>query len=525
MILIASAAYVNSEFQVEFGMLPPAFLPVGNRRLFERQIEVLLQHFPGHGLYLSIPKSFPISPMDEASITRMGAVLLRNEDDLSLADSIALAIESSNRLDDSLHLLHGDTLFTHLPLGLDLIGISKTNSDYNWEVEAIDLDSEMVWAGYFSFSNPKQFLASLKNSGGNFSAGVRLYEQQISLVRIDMGEWFDFGHINTYFNSRAKITTERSFNSLVIKDGCVKKTGDFSSKIEAEGEWFLNLPASLRSLCPQLIEYEPSSSLNPAFYVLEYLPLPPLNEVFVHGKNPVLFWGNIFQLIAHFFSLCVSNGIGKYKIEEINSDFSELVTDKTWERLGSFISESSYPSIDIANNINGNIVPTLRQIVEECLRKIRKCDAHIGVLHGDLCLSNILFESRLGRIKVIDPRGLNARGQFSFYGDLRYDLAKLTHSVIGLYDHILAGAYTLKSEHEVGLWTFELEIHIDERVRGIQNAFIGREFLPGLKPLDVMPLTILLFISMLPLHSDEPRRQLALLANALRLYALFMDGK
>ena len=525
MILIASAAYVNSEFQVEFGKIPPAFLPIGNRRLFERQIELLQQHFPNHSLYLSIPKSFTISPMEEASIARMGAVLLRNDDDLNLADSIALAIESSNQLDHSFHLLHGDTLFAHLPLGLDLIGVSKTNSDYSWEVEAIDLDAEMIWAGYFAFSNPKQLLVSLKNSGGNFSAGVRLYEQQTSLARMDMGEWFDFGHINTYFNSRAKITTERSFNSLTIKDGCVKKTGDFSLKIEAEGKWFLNLPASLRPFCPQLIEFEPSSILNPAVYVMEYLPLPPLNEVFVHGKNPVFFWENIFQLITEFFSVCATNGIGKYKMEEVDSDFSYLVNAKTWERLGSFISDSSYPSIDVSNSINGNIVPTLRQIVEECLRKIRKCDDLIGVLHGDLCLSNILFESRLGRIKVIDPRGLNAKGKFSFYGDLRYDLAKLTHSVVGLYDHILAGAYYLERKYASDFCSFELEIHIDERVKSVQNAFIDREFLPGLKPLDVMPITILLFISMLPLHADEPRRQDALLANALRLYVMFLGGK
>ena len=525
MILIASAAYVNSEFQIEFGRLPPAFLPVGNRRLFERQIELLQRHFPGQGLYLSIPKSFAISPMDQAFITRMGVVLLRNEDDLSLADSIALALESSNQLDGSLHLLHGDTLFTHLPLELDLIGVSKTNSDYNWEIEAIDSDSEMIWAGYFSFSNPKQFVASLKKAGGNFADGVRIYEQHTSLARLDMGEWFDFGHINTYFNNRAKITTERSFNSLVIKDGCVKKTGNFASKIEAEGKWFLNLPASLRPFCPQLIEYEAGSGLSPAAYVLEYLPLPPLNEIFVHGKNPVFFWENIFQLITQFFSLCIVNSIEKYEIEKIDSDFSGLVNTKTWERLSDFVFGSSYPSMDIPNSINGNLVPTLRSIVEECLGKIRKSDARIGVLHGDLCLSNILFESRLGRIKVIDPRGLNTKSQFSLYGDLRYDLAKLTHSVVGLYDHILAGAYSLEREYRADLCSFELKIYDDERVESIQKVFIGREFLPGLKPLDVMPLTILLFISMLALHADEPRRQDALLANALRLYDLYMHKK
>ena len=522
MILIASAAFVNSEFQVEFGKLPPAFLPVGNRRLFELQIKLFKRFFPYQDIYLSIPNTFTLSPMDEAYIHRMGVALLRNADDLNLADSIALALQSSKQLDDSLYLLHGDTLFVNLPVGLDLIGISKTNSDYNWEVDKIGLEKETIWSGYFAISNIKEFLFSLSNSGGNFSTAVRLYDQQISLARIDMGEWFDFGHINTYFNSRAKITTERSFNSLVIKDGCVKKTGEYNSKIEAEGNWYLKLPAPLKLYCPQLIQYQPSENLSPAYYLLEYLPLPPLNEVFVHGKNSVLFWENIFRLIANFFSLCLINAIGNYKFKEVSVDFYGLVNEKTWARLDNFIDGSSYPSMDVPNNINGNITPSLKQIIEECIRKISKCDASIGVLHGDLCLSNILFDSRLGRIKVVDPRGMNASGQITFYGDLKYDLAKLTHSVIGLYDHIIAGAYSLDRNYGLDICSFELKIYIDERTEAVQKSFMNCEFLPGLKPIDVIPLTILLFISMLPLHADEPHRQDALLANALRLYAKFL---
>ena len=56
MILIASAAYVNSEFQIEFGKLPPAFLPVGNRRLFERQIELL----PVSYTHLTLPTIYSV---------------------------------------------------------------------------------------------------------------------------------------------------------------------------------------------------------------------------------------------------------------------------------------------------------------------------------------------------------------------------------------------------------------------------------------------------------------------------------
>ena len=69
------------------------------------------------------------------------------------------------------------------------------------------------------------------------------------------------------------------------------------------------------------------------------------------------------------------------------------------------------------------------------------------------------------------------------------------------------------------LCSLSLEIHVDERIKSIQQAFINRTFVGDLKPSSVLPLTILLFFAMLPLHADDPNRQTALLANALRLYA------
>jgi hypothetical protein len=50
MILITSAAYVNSEFQIEFGKIPPSFLPVGNKRLFEHQINLIRRKRLNRGL-------------------------------------------------------------------------------------------------------------------------------------------------------------------------------------------------------------------------------------------------------------------------------------------------------------------------------------------------------------------------------------------------------------------------------------------------------------------------------------------
>ena len=68
----------------------------------------------------------------------------------------------------------------------------------------------------------------------------------------------------------------------------------------------------------------------------------------------------------------------------------------------------------------------------------------------------------------------------------------------------------------------DLHFDIDDRTLKIQERFSEFGFIQDLTIQQTMPLVILLFISMLPLHSDRPERQKAMLANALRLYKLYI---
>lgn len=515
MILIASAAYVNAEFQTEFGRLPPAMLPVGNRRLFERQIDTLQAHFPGEPVFLSLPASYVLAPKDDVLLQRRQVRVLHNDVGLSLGDSIAAAVAKAGGT-GRLRLLHGDTWIRDLPADGDVIGIVQTRDDYAWEVEADVGTAEAVWCGYFAFEDAAAFLQALQRSN-SFTAAVRQYDGARPLRRAALDHWLDFGHVNTYFHSRAGLTTERAFNTLQISDGCVRKSGTPAVKIDAERRWFEGLPTSLRVFAPQLIDH--GNVDGQAFYVLEYLPLPPLNELFVHGRNPVFHWDKVFALCADFLRRCSEQPLPPPRRAAVGEDARRLVEDKTWERLSRYIAEAGHPGLDVPNRLNGLRLPPLREIVEDCLRRHAGTHPVPGVMHGDFCLSNILFDSRADRIKVIDPRGLDAGGGFAMHGDLRYDLAKLTHSVLGLYDHIVAGACDARQDWQPDVANLELTVYIDERVQAIQAAFAARRFLPDTTPLQVLPLTILLFLSMLPLHADNPQRQTALLANALRLYA------
>ncbi|STM52131.1 capsular polysaccharide [Escherichia coli] len=140
----------------------------------------------------------------------------------------------------------------------------------------------------------------------------------------------------------------------------------------------------------------------------------------------------------------------------------------------------------------------------------------VTIVHGDFCFSNLLFDSRVSAIKCIDPRGINAHGELTIYGDRRYDLAKLYHSIVGNYDLIISGNYELMNSGKAGDISFYLD---DEYQCNLEKEFKSI-VLAGLKydEDEIIAITIHLFLSMLPLHADRPDRQAAFISNAFRLY-------
>ena len=79
--------------------------------------------------------------------------------------------------------------------------------------------------------------------------------------------------------------------------------------------------------------------------------------------------------------------------------------------------------------------------VERLAENVQGC-----VVHGDLCLSNILYDLRSRVCKLIDPRG--SFGAAGIYGDPRYDVAKLYHSIYGLYDFITNDLFHVEIERQ-----------------------------------------------------------------------------
>lgn len=510
--LITSASYAADELVAEFGRLPPAFLPVGHRRLYEIQIGLL----PAP-VYLTLPTSFRIPDMDRDRLDHAGVTVIAVPDGLRLGESVEYALNRIGHAEAAVHILHGDTVIYDLPAGEDVVAVGEAPEVYAWG--AADDDGEAadaaVLAGYFAFADGLMLRRSLAVAQGDFVAAVHEYGHHRPLARAEVASWLDCGHLQTYYRSRCSIRINRAFNALSMNYRRVEKRSADKAKMAAEAAWYEGLPAPLRLYTPAFLGRS-AETAEQAGYSIEYVPSPSLHELFVFGDLGQAGWRNIFSACFEFLEACHA----EQPPAPLDAPLRALTTGKTPQRLEQFLQAA-----DIAPEAEwryrGRPLPPLPEIIRLTSAEIdaQRPDLQ-GVMHGDLCFTNAFYDFRTRRIRVIDPRG-GANGAPTLHGDLRYDLAKLNHSLHGLYDFILTGRYACSGfdGRDVAI-DFPADCGLD-RISGI-----AREFRLGdcrLGDRENTALTIHLFLSMLPLHADRPDRQQAFLANALRLFADWFD--
>ncbi|MFS8368197.1 capsular biosynthesis protein [Acetobacter oryzifermentans] len=520
--LILSGAYVDQELAIEFGRIPPSFLPIGVTRLYETQIKALSKL---GSVYLTLPEDFNVPHYDMQRLEELGAIIVRVPNHLSLGNSIIYALNYIETSAETLHLLHGDTLVEGLDLEqVDALAVHHESDDYAWasvsiqkdntvsDLQAIQLEAtppqpQHIICGYFCFSKSRHLVRALTRAGGSFIKGIALYAKEHTLKAIYPEKWYDFGHLQTYFRSRRSVTTQRAFNSLYIDDRIVRKSSDDHKKMHDEATWLQNVPADIKPFTARLLDTSENS------YTIEYEYAPTLSELFVFSSIGKATWESILESCFEFLSICQKHSTPEIKGNDI---LKRLATDKTYDRIAQYSKVTGF-DINHPLTLDGKKLPSLKQIADEMISNIDlSSDRNASIMHGDFCLSNILYNSRARRICTIDPRGYIPVTGSSIFGDIRYDFAKLWHSFGGLYDLIIAGHYLFEAETP---YNFSISFPSGPHHEWVQADFLRR--LPNnISKTEVNSLTVLLFISMLPLHADRPDRQKAFIANAARLYQL-----
>lgn len=120
-------------------------------------------------------------------------------------------------------------------------------------------------------------------------------------------------------------------------------------------------------------------------------------------------------------------------------------------------------------------------------------------------------------IRFIDPKG--ALTEEELWTNPYYDIAKLSHSICGLYDFFNCGLYSIELDEKL---KFQLKIECDNS----EYKQIFKQFLEN-NGYDYNKIRIYeasLFLSMLPLHMDYPKKVFGFLLNGISIIEEIKNG-
>lgn len=388
--------------------------------------------------------------------------------------------------------------------------------------DKFDLSSKYnnIFIGVFSFNKPRNFFELLNDECSinnlymdSFYRALLSYSKNNYIDFQEVDFWTDIGHADNYYIAKTNVAA-RSFNTIKIDDkrGIIKKTSNNKEKLINEIKWYLKIPDKLQYLLPRIYNY--SLSLYSPYVSMEYYGYDTLHESLLFGNLSEKKWKQIFEKIL--FSI---NDMEQYKLycekDALYCALDDMYIKKTCSRLEQLRLDNNFKDFFSENIIiNDKIykplqyyIDILPKIVYEYI--IIPFSGNFNIIHGDLCFSNILIESTYNFIRVIDPRG--KFGEYDIYGDSRYEIAKLLHTLEGNYDQIIEDMFFLNVNKT------KIDFKIKKNLCYVLDIFLD-VFKDKLYDLQVIRIIeSLLFLSMIPLHNDNINRQYAMLATGIIL--------
>ena len=524
-VLVLSAGKIDSELEKIFGKIPSGLIPLNGKPVIFRIIDKLL----GEGIRkISITVAYKKEILEkivsEQYKDQCNIEFIPTDFNKPPGNSIKTAIDFCR--ERKLLIILGDTLIEN-----DLSELIKKDENFvitsqefidskNWcivtkkdgrieeifDKEELNKDqNHYVLVGCYFFNH----LDILKKKLNEFDVEERLEISTIikklkkdeNIVTYIAQKWHDVGHLENYFSTKRFVLKTRYFNSLQFDDlgKNVVKTSQDNTKLINEINWYKNIPNDILELVPKIKDSDVSS--NP-FLKLEYVKHPTLSELWLYSDFPSEFWKNIIQGL-----LDITQIFKKHKENVSEHEYYSIYFQKTVDRIDELINnnkifkeifDDEYISVNGTKLKNWSLIrDEIEQKIDELYNKDDNC-----LIHGDLYFSNILYDSGTNKYKLIDPRGRWGNG---ISGDIKYDIAKIRHSVVGGFDTITNGLYTVTYEKTsgIGINVFEptnyqiISKELDTQIEKYWN-------LDKIKMIEG-----LLFISMLPLHEDNFERQLA----------------
>jgi len=538
-LLMLSAAEVAEDIQNQFGAIYPAMIPVTDgERLIDRTVAQYQDQVDHLYIAVSAEDTTIANYIQQKELAIEPVVVAAN---LSLSESTSQAlsqIQAKMPL-QTLTLIFGDTLVTTDDVTRpDSVFTHAVGDAGRWTTVAhqqgrIVFNDKVVPAGNeenlqaavgaFTFSDGQVLVQNWQANQG-FYTNLTAYDQHHALAAVPVQHWLDFGHSDKYTEAKQEVEA-RFFNKTNIdfQRGIIRKESTDVDKFLGEIKWYLKLPNRLAYIAPRIFDY--SLNYSKPFVEMEYFSYESLHNLFLYGNLEIGFWRKIINEL--FF---LRSEMNHYQVQVDQDEYQETVSDmyldKTVNRLHRLIKEQDFYAT-IANKpltINGQTYPSIDEILEALPTVLADSGVLKGetfaIIHGDFCMTNILYDNTKHVMRLIDPRG--KFGRFDIYGDAKYDYAKMMHSFSGKYDCIISDMFRLTSD-ETGKIDYHLDVTGNEQQVGELFEKMLQEHLGNQQTYrQIQLIESLLFLSMIPLHKDKPERQKAMLAVGVTKFAPFM---
>ena len=523
-VLILTAGKIDSELEKIFGKIPSGLIPLNGKPVVFSIIDKLLDEgIRKISVTVGYKKEILKEIISEQYKDSCEIQFIETNFEKPPGNSIKTAIEFFK--DEKLLIILGDTLIgnnlTRLinknenfvltsqefgdPKNWCIITKKKKKIDEIYDKKDLKLDNiHHALVGCYFFNNIKLLNIIFEEFENDekleISSIISKLKEKEDIITELAEKWHDVGHFENYFSTKQFVLKTRYFNSLKFDETGknVVKTSDDVEKLINEINWYKKIPKDISKIVPKVIEY---NITNNPHIKLEYLKHPTLSELWLYGDFSEDFWkkviSDLLKIIQKF------NG---YNEKVAREEYFSIYFQKTIDRINDLTNKNEiFKKIFDKEliQINGQKLKNWLLIKDEIEKKVNNLynEKDNCLIHGDLYFSNILYDSKMDNYKLIDPRGKWGDG---IMGDIKYDVAKIRHSVTGSFDTITNGLYSVKFDNE------EIKFNLFEpRHYQMISKELDRHIEKYWNLNEIKLIEGLLFISMLPLHKDNFERQLA----------------
>ncbi len=308
-----------------------------------------------------------------------------------------------------------------------------------------------------------------------------------------------------FFQNRRNV---RFFNEINAQKYHYEKKSREKIKIKLEYMFHKFIPEELKHYFVAPSKYISQESYSS--YCVEKYNLLDVSIQWLFGDWNKATFQKFLENISYFYVTKSTEMI----IEDEGRDFKSLYVSKVKSRIETLKRSPSYFKIEkVLSLTNWKNIDNVMAFYLRCLEKVKVNKKLLVFSHGDPCFSNILYDKRTDILKFIDPKGAETESESKLH--YSYDIAKLSHSILGDYDFINNGLFKVEIMEDLFP---KLMIEDSNRERQeLKQLFISYLSRLDIDYEDLRVLESSLFLSMLPLHLDDDRKVLGLLLNGLKI--------